>query len=116
MAFDLQAATLAAQSEAERAPFEVDWGDDHFAIPNLSTWPLAVQAGFVKMADTETDQIDPAEVLALLRDVIGADYDRFAATVPMSAIPVLVEAMVKAQVGAAMPDFSLPPEPVSTPT
>jgi len=115
MGFDLKAAAQAAQSETDRAPFEMDWGDQHFTIPNVNTWPLAVQAGFVEMSLAERDDTNPIEVLALLKQVIGDDYDRFAATVPIYAIPVLVNEMVKA-VGVAMPDLSPPPELVSTPT
>ncbi len=116
MAFDLKAATEAAATEAERAPFEFDWAGEHFAIPPIGQWPLAISAGFAGMADLEPDEINPVTVLGLLEQIIGADYDRFAATVPLNAMPVLVTEMSKAQMGGTLPDLSPPPELASTPT
>ena len=72
MTFDLKAATSAAMSEAQRAPFEFDWDNEHFSIPSLNSWPLAVAAGFAKFGEQNVDDINPSEVLALLEQVVGA--------------------------------------------
>ena len=117
MAFDLRAATEAALSEAERAPFEFEWGDEKFAIPHMSSWPLEVSATFAAMAEADENDIEPAKVMAMLTQIVGADeWDRFAAVIPAAAMPVLMEEMAKGQMGASMPDLSLPPGPASTPT
>lgn len=116
MAFDLKAATAAAETEAERAPFEFDWGQEHFSIAPIGSWPLAIAAGFAKLADQPVEDIEPAHVLALLEQIIGADYDRFTNTVPLSAMPVLMTEISKAQAGTDLPGLSPPPERASTPT
>jgi hypothetical protein len=114
VAFDLKAATDAAITELERAPFEFDWGTEHFAIPPIKSWPLAVSAGFAKFGDQNPDDINPSEVLGLLEQIIGADYERFAHTVPMDAMPILVTEMAKQQMGTDLGGSLPPPEPAST--
>jgi hypothetical protein len=116
MAFDLKAAYKAASTEAQRAPFEFDWGDEHFALPPMGDWPLSISATLAAYAEATTEDINPADVVLCLRRIVGeADWDRFAAVIPMGVMPVLLEEMARTQMGATMPDLSPRPEQDSTP-
>lgn len=116
MAFDLKAATAAAQAEASRAPFEFDWGDEHFSIAPMAEWPLEISATFAAFAG-DVDKVDPVKVFEMMELIVGPEtWPRFARTVPLDAIPVLIKEMSTQGAGTTMPDLSLPPELVSTPT
>jgi hypothetical protein len=117
MSFDLKAATQAAQSEAQRVPFEFDWEGEHFSLPPMGLWPLSVSATFAAYAEAKTEDINPQEVLIVIRQIVGEDqWDRFIATIPLDAMPVLIEEMSKEQLGGSMPDLSERQEPASIPT
>lgn len=116
MPFDLRAATHAAQSEAQRAPFEFDWGDEHFAIPPMGSWPLSVSATLAAFSDTKTEDIDPKVVVDCLKEIVGEDWERFSRVIPLDAMNVLMEEMSKDQLGGSMPDLSSRPEPALTRT
>jgi hypothetical protein len=117
MAFDLEAATKAAQSETQREPFEFDWGEEHFSLPPMGLWPLSVSATFAAYAGAKTEDIDPGEVIIVLRQIVGEEqWDRFIATIPLDAMSVLIEEMSKRQLGGGMPDLLPRQEPASTPT
>jgi hypothetical protein len=113
MAFDLRAATSAARNEATSEPFRFTWGDEEFVIRPINDWPLEISAGFAELGDDAENQ-PPARVFDLMRQILGEDWERFAAVVPMDAIIVLMERLANDQAGVAMPDLSPPPEPVST--
>jgi hypothetical protein len=115
MGFDLKAATNAAQSEADRAPFEFQWGSESFSLPPMGQWPLSVSATFAAFADAKVEDIDPNSVLLVLRQIVGEDqWDRFISVIPLDAMPVLIEEMSKRQLGGGMPDLSPRQEPAST--
>lgn len=115
--FDLKAATNAAKSEAEREPFEFDWGTEHFTLPPMGSWPLSISATFASYPDANTADIDPKEVLIVLRQIVGEDqWERFIACIPLDAMSVLIDEMSKRQIGGGMPDLSPRQEPASIPT
>jgi hypothetical protein len=117
MPFDLKAATEAAQSEAQREPFEFDWGEDHFSIAPMGSWPLSVSATFAAFGAADSGEIDPQDVMLCLRQIVGEDqWDRFIAVVPLDAMSVLIDEMSKEQFGEAMPGLSPRQEPVSIQT
>ena len=117
MPFDLKAAHKAAQTEAQAAPFEFSWGDEVFSLAPMGSWPLSISATLAGYAEAKPEDIDPQDVILCLRQIIGeTDWTRFSQTVPIDALPVLIEAMSKDQVGGSMPDLSEPPERDSIPT
>lgn len=112
MPFDLKAATLAAQTEAQRAPFEFEWGEESFSFAPMSSWPIEISASLASLAEQKPEDIVPSDIVILLRRIVGEDeWPRFARTVPMDAMPVLMEEMSKAQLGSGMADLSPRPEP-----
>jgi hypothetical protein len=114
MAFDLKAAHQAAQSEAQRVPFEFDWGEEHFSIPPMTSWPLSVSATLAAYSEAKPEDINPADVVLCLRQIVGEDeWPRFSAIIPLDAMPVLMEEMSKQGMGTGMPDLSSRPEPDS---
>jgi hypothetical protein len=117
MSFDLKAATQAAQSEAGREPFEFDWGGEHFSLPPMGLWPLSISATFAAYSELKPEDINPNEVVLCLRQIVGEDeWVRFSSTIPLDAMPILIEEMSKEQLGGSMPDLSERQEPVSIPT
>jgi hypothetical protein len=117
MSFDLKAATKAAQSEAQRAAFEFDWGEEHFSLAPMGSWPLSVSATLAAYSEANAEDINPSDVVLCLRQIVGEhEWDRFAAVIPIDAMPVLMEEMSKQGMGAGMPDLSPRPEPDSTRT
>jgi len=117
MPFDLKAATDAATTEAERAPFEFEWDGDKFSLPPLASWPIGISAAFAELGAADDDaDIDPAEVIHMLKAIVGEDWPRFSAIVPMGAMPILLTEMSKQQLGGSTADLSPRPEPASTQT
>jgi hypothetical protein len=114
VSFDLRAATEAARTEATSKPFEFDWGDEHFEIPPMSTWPIEVSESFAELAG---EDVDPSKVFTAFRRVIGAEsWERFARTVPLDALTALIEEMSVDQAGVSAPNLSPPLATASTPT
>lgn len=117
MSFDLRAATDAAQSEAQRAPFEFDWGAEHFSLPPMGSWPLSISATLAAYSEARPEDISAADIIICLRQIVGEDqWDRFISVIPTEAMPVLIEEMSKQQLGGSMPDLSERQEPDSTRT
>jgi hypothetical protein len=106
MVFDLKAATHAALTEAQAAPFDFEYDGEKFTLCNVNEWPIDVQRGFLELNEAPGDATAPAnarKALDLLADIVDSDdWDRFRRVVPMGAVPTLINQMSKQMVGVAV--------------